>query len=138
MALVLDTGPILAALDTDDPAHKACASLLSAARETLVVVAPTLVEIDYWIRRRLSPKVWRAFLEDLAGGAYHLEAMEIHDVLRAAELEETYRDLNLGFVDAAVIAVCERLGEDKVATLDRRHFGAVRPRHCEGFHLLPA
>lgn len=32
-------------------------------------------------------------------------------------------------VDAAVIAVCERLGETKVATLDRRHFSVVRPRH---------
>jgi len=121
----------------DDPAHKDCASLLRTAKEALVVVVPTLVEVDYWIRRRRAPKVWRAFLEDLAAGAYQLEEMEIQDVLRAAELGETYRDLNLGFVDAAVMAVCERLREDKVATLDHRHFGTVRPRHCESFRLLP-
>jgi hypothetical protein len=31
--------------------------------------------------------------------------------------------------DAAVLAVVERLGEPKLATLDRRHFGLLRPRH---------
>jgi hypothetical protein len=36
-----------------------------------------------------------------------------------------------------VIATCESLGETKVATLDRRHFAAVRPRHCEALTLLP-
>jgi hypothetical protein len=33
--------------------------------------------------------------------------------------------------------VADRLGETEVATLDRRHFGVVRPRHTERFILLP-
>lgn len=57
--------------------------------------------------------------------------------LRAVALGRRYADLDLGFVDAAVIAVCESLGETKVATLDRRHFGVVRPAHCERLRLLP-
>jgi len=137
MALVLDTGPILAALDADDPHHTACAELLAGAREPLVVVASTLVEIDYWIRKGLSPDVWRTFVEDIARGAYRLENVTEADLTRAGELEDRYADLDLGFVDASVIAVCERLREDKVATLDRRHFGAVRPAHCDALHLLP-
>jgi hypothetical protein len=40
-------------------------------------------------------------------------------------------------VDAAVIVMCERLGERKVATLDQRHFRAVRPKHCDHLQLLP-
>jgi hypothetical protein len=36
-----------------------------------------------------------------------------------------------------VIALCERLNEPKVATLDRRDFSVVRPRHCEALRLLP-
>jgi len=35
------------------------------------------------------------------------------------------------------MVTCERLGETKVATLDRRDFGVVRPRHCESLVLLP-
>lgn len=137
MALVLDTGPILAALDADDPYHGACAELLAEAREPLVVVASTLVEIDYWIRKGLTSALWGSFVEDIANGAYRLEALAEPDLVRAAALEEQYADLGLGFVDASVIAVCERLREDKVATLDHRHFGAVRPAHCDGFTLLP-
>jgi hypothetical protein len=40
-------------------------------------------------------------------------------------------------VDAAVLAVVERLDEQKRATLDERHFRAVRPRHVESVRLLP-
>lgn len=137
MALVLDTGPILAALDADDPAHGRCAELIEAAEEPLVVVAATLVEIDYWIRKRLQPEVWTTFVEDIAAGAYRLEHLDVADLTRVADLEHRYGDLALGFVDAAVIATCERLGETKVATLDRRHFEVVRPSHCERLQLLP-
>lgn len=137
MALVLDTGPIVAALDRDDFHHDACVQLLETTREPLVVVGPTLVEVDYWIRKRLDPDVWRVFMEDVGRGAYLLAELGGTERMRAVELGRQYADLDLGFVDAAVIAVCESLGETKVATLDRRHFGVVRPAHCERLRLLP-
>jgi predicted nucleic acid-binding protein len=48
-----------------------------------------------------------------------------------------YADFPLGFVDAVVVATAERLGLSEVATIDRRHFTAVRPAHVEAFTLLP-
>ena len=48
-----------------------------------------------------------------------------------AELVETYADLPLGAIDASVVALAERLGLTTVATLDRRHFTVVRPKHVE-------
>lgn len=54
-----------------------------------------------------------------------------------AELVEQYDDLRLGTTDASVIAVAERLGVREIATLDRRHFSVIRPRHVENFILLP-
>ncbi len=137
MALVLDTGPILALLDADDPAHSRCVSLLDDTNEPLVVVAPTLIEVDYWIRKRLQPEVWSIFVEDIARGAYRLEHLTLDDLIRVAELETAYSDLDLGMVDASVITVCEKLREKKVATLDQRHFRVVRPRHCDHLQLLP-
>jgi uncharacterized protein len=137
MALVLDTGPVLALLDAADPEHDGCAKLIRDISEPLVVVAPTLVEIDYWIRKRLEPQAWSVFVEDIALGAYRLEHVGPEDLVRIAQLEKTYSTLDLGMVDAAVIAVCERLREEKVATLDRRHFGVVKPRHCKRLRILP-
>jgi predicted nucleic acid-binding protein len=54
-----------------------------------------------------------------------------------AELVETYLALPLGVVDAAVIAIAERLQLIEIATLDQRHFGVVRPSHTRAFTLLP-
>jgi hypothetical protein len=52
-------------------------------------------------------------------------------------LVSTYADLPLGTTDATVIALTERLGATAVATLDRRHFSVVRPRHAPALTLLP-
>jgi len=38
-----------------------------------------------------------------------------------------YADLKLGFIDAAIVAIAERLRERRLATLDRRHFETIRP-----------
>jgi len=53
------------------------------------------------------------------------------------QLCDRYADADIGFVDAAVLAIVERLDEPKLATLDRRHFGSLRPRHRDALTLLP-
>lgn len=37
----------------------------------------------------------------------------------------------------AMLNAKERLGATHVATIDHRHFRAVRPAHCSAFELLP-
>jgi hypothetical protein len=138
VALVLDTGPVLALLDAGDPAHESCVEMVDEIGEDLVVPTCVLVEIDYWARKLLGTEAWDVFVTDIAAGAYRLEPLTLDDLQRAAQLERDYADLDLGLVDASVIALCERLGETKVATLDRRDFSVVRPSHCESLDLLPA
>jgi predicted nucleic acid-binding protein len=135
--LVLDTGPVLALLDADDPDHLRCLSMVEDVREDLVVPGTVLVELDYWVCKLLGHRAWTIFVDDLASGAYRLVQPDETDLRRAAELELAYESLDLGLVDASVIALCERFGEMKVATLDRRDFSVVRPRHCETLRLLP-
>ena len=137
MPLVLDTGPILALLDAGDPDHDRCVSLVEGLGEDLVVPGPVLVEVDYWVVKLLGAEAWTIFVDDVARGAYRLENLDGSDLRRAAELEATYATLDLGLVDASVIALCERLGEPKVATLDRRDFSVVRPRHRARLEILP-
>lgn len=137
MTLILDTGPIVALLDATDPAHVRCVEMVEGVGEDLAVPAPVLIEVDYWLRELYGPEPWLTFVEDIASGAYRLLALDENDLVRSSELEQTYADLDLGLVDAAVITACERLGETKVATLDRRDFSVVRPAHCERLRLLP-
>jgi len=137
VALVLDTGPILALLDAGDPAHARSVAMVDELREDLVIPSCVLVEVDYWARKLLGPASWDILVEDITSGAYRLEPLTIGDLTRASELERQYNDLDLGLVDASVIALCERLDERKVATLDRRDFSVVRPSHCDALRLLP-
>jgi uncharacterized protein len=73
----------------------------------------------------------------LAAGDLLVEELHPADIERIAELVGAYRDLPLGTVDASVVAAAERLDATTIATLDRRHFGVVRPLHVEAFELLP-
>jgi predicted nucleic acid-binding protein len=77
------------------------------------------------------------FLKSFGGNGFHVAELEDEDLPRMAELVERYVDLPLGLVDAAVIAIAERLGLKEVATVDQRHFRVVRSRHVEAFTLLP-
>lgn len=136
MTLVLDTGVIVAALDASDAMHTPCSGLVWSARERRVVPAPVLPEVDHLARAHLGPDAFATFLR--GRGSYDIEELTDPDYARVEELLATYRDLRVGFVDAAVLAIVERLGESKLATLDRRHFSVMRPRHRASLELLPA
>lgn len=137
MALVLDTGVLYATLDDSDRDHLVCEALILSTSEELILPEPVLVELDYWLRKMASADVWLAFSEDVARGSYSLFPVTNELLVRAAQLEVEYADLRLGFVDAAVFATCERLGETKVATLDRRHFGTIRTNDGRSLEILP-
>lgn len=137
MALVLDTGPLLAALDRADPDHDACVELIETTPADLVLPGLVLAELDYGCHERLDARVWLSFLEDVLAGAYRVEQPTIGDLARCRVLQEQYADFRLGVVDASVIALLERLGETTVATLDHRHFAVVRPAHANALALVP-
>ena len=137
MALVLDTGPLYASLDRSDADHTACRQLIEEADEPLLIPAPVLVEVDYWVHARLHPGVFIALLDDIAFGAYRVEELQPEDYRRIRELCDRYADADVGFVDAGVLAVVERLNEPKLATLDHRHFRVLRTRHVDALQLLP-
>lgn len=128
---------IVAAFDRDDDSHEICTSLLSKLRERRVVPSPVLVEVDHLLRRYTRNESFFAVLDQVRRGALVIEDLTVSDYERAAALSQTYADLKVGFVDCAVLAVTERLGEPKLATLDHRHFGTMRPRHVEALELLP-
>jgi predicted nucleic acid-binding protein len=72
VALILDTGPLYASLDRSDADHRSCRALIEGSDEPLVVPAPVLVEVDYWIHQRLHAGVLVALLDDILSGAYQV------------------------------------------------------------------
>lgn len=124
-------------MDADDRHHQACRDLLEQHPGPLIVPVLTVTEVTYLLSTRLGAEAEVRFLGDLASGALSVAPVAPADWLRIAELVARYRDFPLGTVDASVVAVAERLGIHEVATLDVRHFAAVRPAHVETFVLIP-
>jgi hypothetical protein len=78
------------------------------------------------------------FVESIMSGSFTLENLTPEDVVRCHELISSYQDLDLGLVDAAVIATAERLNIHRILTVDERDFRAVRPKGGRPLLLLPA
>jgi uncharacterized protein len=137
MALVVDTGPFYASLDRRDADHDACRSLLENQNEILVIPAPVLVEVDYLLQKGGRSRDFVTILDNIRNKAVAVEDVTPDDYVRIREVCDRYADMDIGFVDAAVFAIVERLKEPKLATLDRRHFSVLRPQHVDALELLP-
>jgi uncharacterized protein len=78
----------------------------------------------------------RAFMHDLARGAFTYAPPALHHLARAMEIDRRYGDLGLGLVDASSLVLAEDLGIRRVATRDVRHFAALRLRDGSAFELV--
>jgi uncharacterized protein len=132
---VVDAGPLYAAADSDDQDHAVARAALERADLRLVVPALVIAEATYFVGRRLGAAAESRFVRGI--GTLDVEGPSGADFERMAELIDQYADFPLGGTDASVVALAERLGAPIVITLDRRHFGALAPNHCEAFELLP-
>lgn len=112
-------------------------SRLSAIFGPLLVPTLVVTEVTCLLRTRCGVEAEVRFLGDLASGAFTSSPVAVRDWLRITKLVAHYRGLRLGTVEASVVAAVQRLDIPEIATLDRRHFGVVRPRHVDAFRLLP-
>ncbi len=132
---IVDAGPLYASLDPRDPYREQCLAAFEDPHLQLVIPALVITEVCYLAGQRLGPTIEAEFATALAEN--DVRAPTSGDWLRIGELVRRYADFPLGTVDASVVALAERLETDLVITLDRRHFSAIRPRHCESLRLLP-
>lgn len=135
--LIVDAGPLYALLDRRDDWHARSVRLLETHPGPLVVRTLVIAQAAHLAERRLGPRAEVLLAQDFAEGLFTVEPVHPGDWSRMAELTARNLDLPLGLVDASVVACAERLGAAQVATVDRRHFTAVRPVHIPAFELLP-
>ena len=137
MTLVADSGALYALYDADDAHHAGVREVIDREQGATVLPMVLLGELDHLLREFLGVDAEWDFLEAIATGGYTVEPLVPSDLERCRELVKGYRDLDLGLVDAAVIATAERLGVQDILTVDERDFQAVHPRRGP-YTLLPA
>ncbi|GBD33230.1 Ribonuclease VapC26 [bacterium HR33] len=138
MTVLADTGAVYALIDRSDAWHERVVAWWSAGRRPAVLLPEIILpEVCYLLATRIGSRAENAFVRAIVRGEFELELLEEEDIRRAAALMAAYESLPLRFVDAAITAMAERLESTALLTTDRRHFSVIRPRHAEGFDLLP-
>jgi predicted nucleic acid-binding protein len=135
MTVIVDTGILYALADADDRWHAAAVAWVQDATDLLIAPVTVLPEVAYLLQTRLGAAAELAFVQSVAAGEIEVEDLRRQDVTRSAEILRRLPEL--GFVDATIVAIAERLKVSSIATTDRRHFTAVRPKHLKAFTLLP-
>jgi predicted nucleic acid-binding protein len=137
VTVVADTGALYALVDASDAWHSRVVAWWRSNSSAVVVPITVLPEVSYLLQTRIGPAAEFAFVQAVAEEDFTVESAEPEDLVRAATLIDKYADLPLGFVDASIVAIAERLETRDILTTDRRHFSVVRPRHARSFTLLP-
>lgn len=136
--IVVDTSIAVAYMNAADEYHAIVAGWLDGADDDLVTTPLIIAEVDHLVGVRGGPAARRALHRDLVAGAYLVEWWP-GAITAVVKIAERYADTGLGLADASLVALAERLGTIDIATLDERHFRAVRPlAGGKAFRLLPA
>jgi predicted nucleic acid-binding protein len=114
--IVVDTGPLIALFDGSDRHHCDALAFVKRVEAKLIMNFPVATETTV----KLGPSVetQTAFL-GRASQALKIDNETALDLARIIELMTKYRDLPADFADASLVALCERLGTERIATLDR-------------------
>jgi predicted nucleic acid-binding protein len=115
--VVVDSGPIIALFDAGDAFHRRALEFVRLSRARLISTMAVVTEAMYVLEESLPAR--KNLLAWIQGGGLTLTEPEAGDFERMIELIEKYADLPMDFTDAVVVALCERLGIQHVASVDR-------------------
>lgn len=125
--LLCDSGPLIASFDRGDRHHAPCVRLLTEWPGRLLIPEPVLGETCNFLRNhvRNGPALELQFLDAVtsAGTDYTVISPTDEDRRRAADLVRQLVSAPLGYVDATVLALAERLKVVDIATVDFKFVG---------------
>lgn len=133
--ILLDTGPIVASLDRDDPHHSLVCHGFQNLTGRPLTSAAVITEAMF-------------FLQDVRDGPTHLvewlrrmrvqveDCFGFHDLQNATELMSRYADTPMDFADATLVLLAEQSRCGDILTLDERGFRTFRFQRNKTFHLL--
>jgi predicted nucleic acid-binding protein len=137
--MLVDTGPVVAAVNPRDVQHEVCRDLLDGREGELLVSPYVSPRSAGWFPPGSGQPP--NLIDAVAGGELRQVDLTHTDLQRIAELLRRYADLHggtgLSAADASIVAVAERLNIREIATLDVTDFTLVRPNHVPHFTPSP-
>jgi predicted nucleic acid-binding protein len=129
--VLVDTGPLVALFNRDDPLHARASAWLAAQPGPLHTVEAVLSECAFFLPPRL-----RGNLADLATrGVLQVHAPDVAGHARMAQLFHKYRDQDPDWADLALVWLAEHTGIRRIATVDTTDFTVYRIHGRTRFQL---
>ena len=132
MTWLVDTGPLMAYLDADDPAHTEVALLWDKFTGHLYTTSAVITETMHFVSADPEGAESLAELIDAS-------SMDVYDLTQPPELREAaalmkrYADTPMDFADATLVLLAEAISTYDIFTLDRRGFAVFRTRKNQAF-----
>ena len=133
--LLVDTGPIVAFFDRNDPYHEACKRCARELSGRVFTCWPVITEACYLLRHR--PDLVDALLEACHDGIYEILPLTAVDIPEIGGTLSKYRDQQIDLADACLVHLANREKIDVVMTVDVRHFSLFRTAAGRPLTLLP-
>ena len=132
---LIDTGPLVAYLAPDDPAHAEVASQLDRFSGQLATTSAVITETMHFVARApAGPRMLADFAT--AAGLALFDFSGPASLRQAALLMEKYADTPMDFADATLLLLAEELEAREILTLDRRGFSVYRTRDGQPLHRV--
>jgi len=119
-SIAVDAGPLVALFDNSDRYHADAIAFVQATERPLVTNFVVLAEVAALLPSRVQIDLLNWVL-----GGVEIDENTAIDIPRIVEIMQKYADLPADFADASLVALCERRGIERVASLDR-HFDVYR------------
>ena len=129
--LLCDSGPLIATFNKKESQHQRCVRLLAEWPGRLLVPEPVLGETCNFLRNNVPRgaaaeiRFLHAMLDER--GDFDIIDPVPEDRRRAVELADRLATALVGYVDAMVIAIAERLRVPHIATIDYKMVGMMNP-----------
>jgi len=136
MQIILDTSAVIGLMDKKYKKHENLKTIFTKKDNLYILPSTAIGEICYMLNSRFGNKIELIFLEEIIKTSFQLELLKDMDIVRIIEILKKYDTLNIGYVDASIVAIAERLKTNKILTLDRKHFEIIIPRGFDRFDIL--
>jgi hypothetical protein len=132
---LLDTGPLVAFLNTRDPAHDLSTRALNRFTGQFITTSAVVTEAMFFaICDARGPCQLLNFLE--SSRTKVIDYCQPNELKSAVRLMQKYADTPMDFADATLILLGDALRLTTICTLDRRGFSTYRTASGKRFHLV--
>ena len=132
---LIDTGAILAMLDSHDPWHGVCKAVFRQLRMPLLTSEAVLTEVFHFTGgyRAAMEAAWKF----MRSGAVVMGTIPDAELGQLRSLMVKYWDRPMDFADATLVHLANRESLNAILTIDQADFATYRLEGKKRFHVLP-